>query len=168
MSETGYPAVIPRFSFENVENRKAACSWREAELPGNIRIASDGGTRDELIQSLRGARVVVVPTRKTSLCASGVGTYLNAMYLKKCVVLTDGPGASDVLRDEAVIVPPESPRELGAAIRKVWDDDAYRCGFEERGHRYALSVGGADQLIARIVARVVNWLRTERDAQVAC
>ena len=38
-----------------------------------------------------GARVVVIATVPTTIRSAGISTYLVAMALKKCVIITDGP-----------------------------------------------------------------------------
>jgi glycosyltransferase involved in cell wall biosynthesis len=156
--EAGYPAMMTQFSFENVDDRWATLSWPRDQLPPNLTLVSDAGTREDFVRNLTGARIVVIPTRKDSICASGISTYLDAMYLGKCVILARGPGASDVLTDEAIIVEAEDPDELREAIVRAWEDDSYRKGFEQRGHQYAVRLGGEKELIERVVVRAVDWL----------
>jgi hypothetical protein len=83
------------------------------------------------------------------------------MYLKRCVILSEGPGASDMFRDEAILVPPGDPDALCSAILKAWHDEEYRRGFEDRGHAYALSLGGERELIERIILSAATWLESE-------
>jgi glycosyltransferase involved in cell wall biosynthesis len=153
VAELGYPTVIPEYSYRNVEQRGRLGVLAERErLPANIRLAADEGGREGLVRNLARARVVVIPTYRESICASGIGTYLDAMWFGKCVVLSRGPGASDVLGDEAVLVPPEDPAALAAAIRRVWEDDAERNRVAARGRAYAAALGGERALIERVVA----------------
>jgi glycosyltransferase involved in cell wall biosynthesis len=158
--DSGHPAIMTEFSFDNVEERSSVLTWSRENLPANLTLVSDAGTREEFIRSLAAARVVVIPTVRDSICASGISTYLDAMYLAKCVILSRGPGASDVLTDEAILVQPENAEELAKAITRAWEDDAYRTGFEQRGREYSMRVGGERELIERVVAQTVDWLES--------
>jgi glycosyltransferase involved in cell wall biosynthesis len=158
--DSGHPAVMTEFSFNNVEERPIALTWSREQLPANLTLVSDTGTREDLIRTLTRARLVVIPTVKDSICASGISTYLDAMYLAKCVIISRGPGASDVLTDEAILIEPENPGELRKAITRAWEDDAYRMGFERRGREYSMRVGGERELIERVVTQTVDWLES--------
>jgi glycosyltransferase involved in cell wall biosynthesis len=70
---------------------------------------------------LADARAVVVPMRKM-VRSAGQQTYLNAMGLRKPVIVTDAPGVRDYVIDgvTGVIVPPNADA-MRAAIRHVMD-----------------------------------------------
>ncbi len=82
------------------------------------------------------------------------------MILKKCVVISGGPGVSDVLNDQVVIVPPEDPEALAAAIRKVWEDSYFREETAFRGYHYATSLSGERELLNRILDCAMSWYST--------
>jgi glycosyltransferase involved in cell wall biosynthesis len=151
-----YPAAIPEYSFLHFEGKDDAFRWSKDTVPSNLRILPDTGDRSDLLRNLAAARVVVIPIRKSSLCASGISTYLDAMYLGKCVIVTEGPGASDLLSDQAILVPAEDPVALGEAISKAWNDDAFREAMAERGRLYAISLGGEPEMLARIHHRAIE------------
>ncbi len=155
VAELPYPAAIPRFSFDGFEGRGPAFRWNEGNLPRNLTILPDTGSRADLVRYLARAKVVVIPTRATSLCASGLSTYLDAMYLGKCVVITEGPGASDLLTDQAILVPPHDPSALRAAIARVWEDGTLRRKTAEAGRAYARSLGGEQDLLSRVFAESI-------------
>lgn len=81
-----------------------------------------------------GARLVVLPARKDSIRASNLGSYLNAMLTSECAILSEGPGSSDVLDGRALVVPREDRRTTA-----------------ECGYRYALALGGEQELYQRIL-----------------
>ena len=86
-------------------------------------------TRSEAsqVRLLRGARLVVLPMLRDRIRAAGISTYLNAMLLGKCVIISEGPGVSDVLSPEqAIFVPPEDPAALAGAIARAWEDRELR------------------------------------------
>ena len=92
-------------------------SW-SGELPSNVRLIVDRGNDSEtFIKYISGARIVVIPRFQNDIAATGIGTYLLAMALNRCVIISEGPGASDVLRDQAVLVPPEDSASLGKTHR---------------------------------------------------
>src|SRR5258708_22338105 len=67
---------------------------------------------------------------------AGIGVYIEAMALRKCVIISSGLGVGDVLTDQAVLVPPGDPSELRSAIVRMWSDDALRAAYAERARRY--------------------------------
>ena len=62
----------------------------------------------------------MLPVRKDSIRASGLGTFRNAMLMFKYVIFSEGPGTSDVLDGPALVVPREDPQALAAMIRRAW------------------------------------------------
>src|SRR6202011_6416431 len=121
------------------------------------RILPDDKSQESLLRILGGARLVVLPILKSSLCASGIGLYLNSMLLGKCVLISRGPGASDVLADQAVLIDPENPDALAHAIQRAWEDDASRKKTAAAGYAYAYSLGGEPELCERVLEIAVRW-----------
>jgi glycosyltransferase involved in cell wall biosynthesis len=121
------------------------------DLPGNVRAVEDDGSGESWLRHLRRARVVVITTLPSSIRAIGISTYLVAMALRKCVIITDGPATRHILGDEALLVPPGDPVALAGAIRRAWEDDALRQRTAQAGRRYAERLGGADRLLADIL-----------------
>jgi glycosyltransferase involved in cell wall biosynthesis len=153
ISDLPYPAAIPQFSFENFEGRDRSWAWTKDNVPRNLTILADSGTQADLVRNIAGARLVVIPTQASSLCASGISSYLSAMYLGKCVISTAGPGASDLLTDQALLVPPHDVTALKNAITRAWKDETLRRETAEIGRRYAASLGGEAELLQRIYRR---------------
>jgi glycosyltransferase involved in cell wall biosynthesis len=163
ISRLPYPAAMPKFSFANFENRTSDFAWTMDNLPANLQLLADTGSDEDLVRNLARAKVVVIPTLGSSLCASGISTYLDAMYLGKCVVASRGPGTSDLLRSgQAILVPPEDPEALRTAIREVWEDPELRKRLAATGHRYALSLGGEKELLERVFQKTAEFLRARR------
>ena len=162
VADLPYPAAIPEFSFENVEGRDRIWRWTRDNIPANLTILPDSGVRADLIRNLARARLVVIPTQASSLCASGISTYLAAMYLGKCVISTTGPGASDVLTDQALLVPPHDVAALKNAIKRAWEGETLRRDTAESGRRYAASLGGEPELLQRIYRRTLEVVMIDR------
>ena len=154
-----YPAAIPEFSFEHFEGRNKLFSWTRQNIPRNLTILADSGKREDLVMNMGKARLVVIPTQANSLCASGISTYLDAMYLGKCVITSSGPGASDVLTDQALLVPPHDVGALKDAICRAWEDDALRKRTAEAGRKYAVSLGGEAELLQRVYQQCFRILK---------
>jgi glycosyltransferase involved in cell wall biosynthesis len=155
VAELPYPAAIPEFSFESFEGKDRSFSWNRENKPPHLKVLADSGAREDLVRNLARARLVVIPTQASSLCASGLSTYLDAMYLGKCVIASHGPGASDVLTDQALLVPPHDVAALKAAITRVWEDDALRRQTAAAGRAYAHALGGERELIERIFREAI-------------
>ena len=126
-------------------------------LPENVTLINDSGKQSGWIHGLQQARLTVVPILKTSLCASGIGTYLDAMALGKPVIITRGPGADDVLSDsQACFVEPGNARELAKQIENVWFDSNLAKKLSTNGKEYALSLGDEQALIHRVITCTLN------------
>jgi len=165
IAELPYPAAIPEFSFNEFEGKDETFSWTRDNVPPNLTILPDTGSPEDLARNIGRARLVVIPTQASSMCASGLSTYLDAMYLGKCVIVSSGPGASDVLTDQALFVPPHNVAALRDSICHAWADDVLRKRTAESGRRYALSLGGEPELLQRIFRHVLDlvYVRPSHD-----
>jgi glycosyltransferase involved in cell wall biosynthesis len=150
-----YPAAIPAPNFELLRAHGSRFSYKLTDLPDSLKLLEDNGTPSSLIEFFEGARIVVIPILRDSLCASGIGTYLNAMLMGKCVIISEGPGVSDLLSDEAIIVPADDTAALIDAIRRAWEDRELREKVALSGQRFAESLGGEQDLLQRILDSVI-------------
>lgn len=127
----------------------------ERHLPPHIEVVRHDGS-DSFLDYIAAARLVALPIRRENISASGIGVYLAAMALGKCVVISEGPAVNGVVPPgAAVIVPPEDPEALRAAIERAYRDDAFRAAVAERGRTYALALGGEAQLCASVMNVVI-------------
>ncbi|MGH9645284.1 MAG: glycosyltransferase family 4 protein [Bryobacteraceae bacterium] len=157
ISGLGYPAAIPRPDFAALRAHDSRFTWPLERMPSNVRILEDDGSQEAMVRAIEGARIVALPLLSSTLAASGISVYLNAMLLNKPVVISAGPGVSDVLTGEARIVPPENPGALAEAIARLWTDDAQRRAIAAAGQRYARSLGGEPELRQRVLAAAIQW-----------
>jgi glycosyltransferase involved in cell wall biosynthesis len=166
MAALPYPALI-LMPASGRELAQHGTSFQGREVPPNVKIVHDDGTKDSWDNHLAGARLVVLPIRPDTLSAAGNSTYLLAMSMGKCVVTTDSPGARGIIEDgtHALIVPPGDPDALREAVRRAWEDDDLRQRLARAGHAYALSLGGEERLHRDIVDEVVSLL--ERNSRLA-
>ena len=162
MEKVSYPGAITRPNFEMLAAHHGRFTRSLKDIPANIRILEDNGTEDAEIQILQNARLLVLPILKKSLVASGISTCLNAMFLGKCVIGSEGPGMSDVFGSEVLTFPPEDPEALAAVICRAWEDEALSRATAEAGRQYALKVGAEEELYQRIIDDVAQWSRQSR------
>ena len=129
------------------------------ELPPNVElIVDDGDGIESYLDFISRARLVVIPRFKGDIAPTGISTYLVAMALNKCVIISAGPGAEDVLTDEAVIVPPEDPAALAERIELLWGDERLRAETAARGRLYATRAGDERRLLSDILRAGLDTL----------
>lgn len=123
----------------------------ERTAPPNVEVVRLDGSPEAFISHMASARVVVLPI-KPDICGAGIGVYIMAMALKKCVIISSGPGAEDVLSsDQAIIVPACDPLSLREAIARAFNDSIYRRRYEEQGFNYAWPLRGEVRLLQSII-----------------
>jgi glycosyltransferase involved in cell wall biosynthesis len=151
-----YPAAIPRPDPGMFHLHGSRLSFQLSELPPNLRILEDDGSTESMVRMIEGAKMVALPILGGRISASGIGMYLNSMVMGKCVITTVGHGRSDVLKDEALFVPPEDAEALAAMIRRAWEDRDLRLRTAEAGRIYAESCGGEPELRQRVLDRALE------------
>jgi len=159
MSTLPYPGAIPAPNFPLLSRHSSRFTLPLSKLPHNIRILENDDSVPGALEIISKARVVTLPIVAGRISASGVGTYLAAMHLGKCVIITEGPGSSDVLADEALFVPPENAPALATMIRKAWEDRETREKIAAAGQRYAESCGTSADLYQRVQDVVVAQVK---------
>lgn len=68
----------------------------------------------------------------------------NMQGLDRCLIISEEPEASDVLTNEAVIVPAEEPET--PSISTLWADANLRESISLRGCKYTVLAGSEDRL----------------------
>lgn len=129
------------------------------DFPPNLKVIENSTYEDTWLSALAKARIVVVATDSNNICASGISLYLEAMALKKPVILTKGPGADDVLTDQAIFVPPKKPSILAEAITTLWSDISLQEKLVSRGLVYTEKIGGVEELRVCIMASAISYLK---------
>lgn len=152
MAALPFPGAITKRAAAHLQQSGSCCS-----PPANIHLLDDDYSQDSMIRIIEAARFVVVTVRPENICGSGISTYLNSMLLGKAVIVTEGPGVSDVLSEEVLSVPPKHPDALRAAITRLWYDDTLCSQLSVKGRLYAESLGGEVELYERIRSGVMKW-----------
>lgn len=162
MERLPYPAAVATPHLEHLRAHGARFTRPLDRLPANVQLLPDDNTMEAQAQMLRSARIVVLPVLKSSIVASGISTCLNAMLFGRCVVGSQGPGMSDIFKDEVLTCPPEDPEALAEIIRRAWEDGELRNRTAESGYRYARGLGGEPELYQRIIDDVGKWCTIRR------
>lgn len=158
-----YPAAIPQPNFEKLSRNASRFTRPLGQLPANVAVLDDDLSTEAMLRIIERARLVVLPTVASRIGCSGIGTYLNAMLMGKCVITSNGPGSSDVLlHGEALLVPPEAPAALAAMIRTAWEDPDLRERTAQAGRQYSTDCGGEPELRQRVLDRAIEKLAPAR------
>jgi hypothetical protein len=151
-----YPAAIVEPDFAKLRIHRSRFTRKLDDLPKQVRVLKhDPSSSYSQIEILRGAKLVVLPMLKS--CLVGVGTALNAMLLGKCVIMTEGPQTNGLYSGELLTAKPEDSSSLAAAIDRAWQDDALRLRVASAGQLYARGLGGAPELVQRILDQSIAW-----------
>lgn len=104
-------------------------------VPENVEIVANSDTPEEFYEPLARSMFVVIPILDGHLRSSGQGTYLGAMVLGKAVIVSDTPGARDLIQDGAtgLLFRPGDAPDLRAAIETLLSDRDLRRQIGEQG-----------------------------------
>jgi len=132
------------------------------DLPSNIELVEHDLNPQTWLDMLRKARCVVLPISSDAICSNGISVALQAMALGKPVIITPTPAVDGILEDghHCLIVAHGDPDAMAEAIRTLQNDGKLRMQLAENGRRYALSLGGVDELMIRLSKAVTgrfNW-----------
>src|SRR5262245_14869141 len=149
---------------------KILAPWKELEMhgtvvpgverPPNVELVSDDGSADSWNAWIARSTAVVLPIEPGMLSPSGIGTYLVAMALAKCVIITEGPATRRILDESnAVLVQPRDASSLRRAIQRVSKDTEFRNRIARAGQAYALSLGGEERLRGDLMREIADIVR---------
>ena len=149
------PFKVKIVTVVNTDLAKHGSYLDDNNIPENVEIIRHDGSVGLFVEYMANARLVVLPIKKDCITQGGIAVYLMAMALRKCVIISSGPGADDILTEnQAIIIPPGDPIALRDAIQKAFTDGTYRKSIAENGYLYASKLGGTDRL--RVSVR--SWL----------
>lgn len=119
------------------------------KIPKNLQIIYDKDFKEEtFLQWIKSAAIVVLPRFSYDISATGISTYLCAMAAWRCVIISKGPGADDILtNDQAIFVDPENSIQLANAIYSAWHDTSLRKKVAINGRKYAEKLQGEERLL---------------------
>jgi len=152
----GYPVKV--VTSVHSEMTPHGSSLEGLRVPPNVEIFANDQSAEFFVRTMASSRLVVLPILRDSTTQAGIGVYLQGMALGKCVIVSSGLGVSDVLAPEASgqatawIVEAGNPLKLREAIEQAWNDDGLRQSYGEAAARYALPLGGEDELRRSVLA----------------
>jgi glycosyltransferase involved in cell wall biosynthesis len=116
--------------------------------PKNVEVIRHDFNKESWNQILSKASFVVIPIEEDCIQPAGISVYLEAMMLKKPVVITDCPATRGIINENlAYIVPQNNPKALKDGIVKLWNDAEARQALSVNGYQYANSLQGISRLI---------------------
>ncbi|HEY5960226.1 MAG TPA: glycosyltransferase [Polyangiaceae bacterium] len=148
----GIPAVILIPGRDRAQTEQQA--WYRAELPKVLRVEfHSDGAEDTYLGYFQRAKIVCLPRYRWDIASTGISAYLCAMALGKCVVVSKGPGAEDVLAqsEAAVFFEPEDPADLVRALKLVWEDAALRGRIAANGVLLTETLKGEENLLRNLL-----------------
>ncbi len=109
-------------------------------VPENVEIVENSDTAEEFYEPLARSMFAVLPILDHHLRSSGQGTYLGAMVLGKAVIVSDTPGARDLIQDgtTGLLYRPGDVLHLRSAIEALRSDPDLRRRIGEQGRRAVL------------------------------
>jgi glycosyltransferase involved in cell wall biosynthesis len=153
-----YPVKIATTANEDIARHG---SWLDdaQDLPPNVEVHRLPGDPKPFIDMMAASRLVVLPI-VPNITGVGIGVYIMAMALGKPVVISTGQSTNGMLTDDlAVMVPPEDSAALRDGIERAYSDEELRQRLIENGRRYALALGGQENLFKSVVDWLCNDLR---------
>lgn len=154
---TGTPTVVVPSS------KWIPASDRSVEaVPANVTVCQ-GLSSVALRRLYDRASVVVVPLESGLEWAAGVNGVLEAMAMRKPLIVSATPGIADYVSDgeNALVVPPRDPRSLGAAIATLLAERGAASRLGAAGHAVVESGRNLDGYVANVTA-VASELLAEK------
>jgi glycosyltransferase involved in cell wall biosynthesis len=147
----GYPVKV--VTSPEADMRPHGSTMAGLKIPPNVEVSTNDQSAEFFIRTMAAARLAVIPIVRDSTTQAGIGVYLQAMALGKCVIVSESLGVGDVLSGrEAIIVPAGEPEALREAIERAWKDDALRRRYASAAIEYARPLGGEDNLRRSVLA----------------
>ena len=132
-----------------------------AGLPDNIQLVHDDGTFDAWLDCMSRCTLVALPITPSAMFCQGIGTYLLAMALRKCVIISRNEGANQLIdHGECVLVPGGDVAALRKSICEAWEDRTGREGVADKGYHYAMTLGDEARLQRDILVTVERLIQT--------
>lgn len=93
-------------------------------VPANVEIIPNDGSTEAFYGPMARSRLTVIPLVGGRLRSSGQGTYLSAMFMGKCLILSGVAGVKDLVENgvTGVVVPPGDSGALRDAINRMLAD----------------------------------------------
>lgn len=133
-------------------------SDKDITAPENVEVIRHDQNPDTWQAFIGNSRCVVIPISSETICSNGISVCLNAMSLRKPVVISRSPAVEGIFENgrECIIVDFNDSVAMSSAIRRLWDDPDFRNQLAQRGYDAAMSLGGVNALMERIAQAVLD------------
>ena len=123
------------------------------ELESDCIFISEPVPRMTFNRLLEAARVVVIPL-PADVTMAGQLTLIHSFHFGKAVIASDVPCMSEYIQDgiDGLLVPPEDPEALAAALVRVLEDDRLARRLAEAGRRRFLDLYSMELNVRRLEA----------------
>lgn len=150
------PAKLVTLSPEALEVHDG--SDKNISPPPNVEVIRHDQNPDTWQMLVGESRCVVIPISSDAICSNGISVCLNAMGLRKPVVISRSPAVDGIFESgqECTIVEFNDPQGMSSAIRRLWDDVEYREALAKRGYDAAMALGGVNALMERIAEAIIT------------
>lgn len=141
---------------DNSDIREHGSYLDRSKVPDNVEVVISDGSAETFIRHMAAARLVAMPIIP-DICGAGIGVYIMAMALRKCVVISEIPGTSDTVpAGTLLVVPARDPVALREALAHAFHDAVFRDRFEQNGYRYATALGAEEQLLHSVASELCS------------
>jgi glycosyltransferase involved in cell wall biosynthesis len=130
-----FPTLLQ--AIDGLDARLVAKTGQIHEDHAHVQVVRERLSADSYRALFAAARFVVIPLHQT-VNASGVSSLLEAMAMGRAVIVSDSPGIRDYVAPEetALVVPPNDPVALRAAIQRLLGDDVLCQRLGAAGRRF--------------------------------
>ncbi|MTI98601.1 MAG: glycosyltransferase family 4 protein [Marinobacter adhaerens] len=127
--------------------------FKDADLPDNVTVFEHDLNPGTWMEEISKSRCVVLPISPDAICSNGISVALQAMALGKCLIITNCPAVEGIFIDrvDCFIVDPADTDGMAKVISEVVNNSELRRKVAEAGRLKALSYGGVDELMERIM-----------------
>lgn len=137
---------------------------QEEEVPDNVSLVNDDKSPASWNNYIANSQLVVIPIKSETISPTGISTYLVAMALKKCVIITDSPATRNLIPENAaLVVQPGDVDDLCDKIVTACENNSLREKIAKNGYDYAISLEGQDRLVSDITNFMINKFYYEKN-----
>jgi glycosyltransferase involved in cell wall biosynthesis len=157
----GVPAVL--LLHPVMRNEVGKLGWYRS-CPPNLRIEfHEDGKESTYLGYFERAKLVCLPRYKWDIASTGISALFCSFGLGKCVLISSGPGAEDILtRGQALFFEPQNVESLAGLIQRAWNDDALRRSVGAAAAEFADCVQGEDRLLRDILEGMLTRIGRPR------
>jgi len=139
-------------------------SFSSSAVPNNVEIVPNDGSIEAFYGPMAQARLVVIPLRANQLRSSGQGTYLSAMFLGKCLIVSGVAGVRDLVvhGKTGIVVEPGNSGALRQAIVELWDSPVRARAIGQEANRIVASRNTHQQYMRTHLENMTELCRLNR------